>query len=127
MAVRSARSEMTSSSEAAPEDELPMTRSVRGFAESIVVKASVTSPTGSMACRSTTSSTSGGISTVAMSRLTVPVRTAMAMAPTALRRSFWISRGTGAASDSASTRLAASAMVSRSESQAMRKLAIEGT
>ena len=126
MAARSALSVMTSSS-AAPDDELPMTRSVRGAGESSVAKASPISPTGSMTRRSTTPSTLGGISTVAMSRLTVPVRTAMAMAPTAFRRSFWMSRGTSEGVCSASTRLAASAMVSRSESQATRKLAIEGT
>ena len=49
------------------------------------------------------SSTSGGISTAAISRLTAPLRMAIAVAPTASRSSSWMSRGTSAASGAAST------------------------
>ena len=83
--------------------------------------------TGFIMRRSAVISTFGGMSTVAISRLVAPLRTAIAVAPTAARRSFWMRRGTSAASPPTMTRAAVSAMVNRSASQLERKLAIEGT
>ena len=92
MAARSAASLMTSSS-TAPERELPMTRKrarirreqrgerVDDLADRLH-DAQIAVP-----------STLGGMSTVAIRRLTAPLRMAMAMAPTAFRRSFWIASG----------------------------------
>ena len=125
MAARSAVSPMTISI-TAPLCDWPTTRSIRGAPAASVSKASTISITGSMVRRSTVRSIDGGISTVAMRRLTAPLRMAMPVAPTASRRSSWMFRGRSEAVEAASTTVAVSAMVSRSASQLSRKLATEG-
>ncbi|MND03007.1 hypothetical protein D3C83_226210 [compost metagenome] len=65
-------------------------------------------------------STSGGISTAAIRRLTEPLRMAIAVAPIALSSSSWMLRGMSAWSGAASTTAAVSAMARRSDSQVTR-------
>ena len=93
---------------------------MRSLRVNSVRNASTTSSLGSIARRSTTASTVGGISAAEISRLTAPLRMAIAVAPTALSSSSWISRGTSAWSGAPSTTAAVSAIASRSESHVMR-------